>query len=163
MDQAVENQQRIKSDGGAAWVLHDLKIQFFMSECKALGLICKLITTPLWNLIEECSINIFDMNDRYLQLVNFLEEISEDKMMDFLLGKLYPFPDRPVKDDILFKALIAPSEHNSDCIVILCSILPAIGKLAKRLYHDHLPAGRFEAVPRDVRESARGSAKHNKY
>ena len=58
----------LEKDGGAPWVLHDLKEPFFVAGCKALGLICKVITTPLWNLIEDKSINIIDMNQRYLQL-----------------------------------------------------------------------------------------------
>ena len=35
------------------WVLHDLQVPFFLAGCKALGLICKLVTTPLWHLIEK--------------------------------------------------------------------------------------------------------------
>ena len=98
----------LKKDGGVPWVIHDLKVPFFMAECKALGVICKLITTPLWNLIEDPSINIIDMNHRYLQLVSFLKDISEDNVGDFLEGKLDPFPDRPIKKDVRFDALIEP-------------------------------------------------------
>ena len=40
----------LEKDGGVPWVLYDLKVPFFVAGCKALGLISKLITTPLWNL-----------------------------------------------------------------------------------------------------------------
>lgn len=152
----------LEKDGGASWVLHDLKVPFFMSGCKALGLICKLITTPLWHLLEDKSINIVDMNERYLQLVTFLRDIKDDRMEDFICGRIRPFPDVLVKEDVMFQALIADSKYDADCIVILSSVLPALAKLTQRLYHDHLPGGRYANPSQDLRRAARGTAKHNK-
>ena len=88
-----------------------------MAGCKALSLICKLITTSLWNLIVDKTINIIDMNERYLQLVTFLKD-SENIMEDFLTGKVHPLPDMAVKEDVMFEALKAESEYDTDFIVI---------------------------------------------
>lgn len=41
------------SNGLLQSVLHDLETPFFISGCKALGLISKYITTPLWRVIEN--------------------------------------------------------------------------------------------------------------
>lgn len=150
----------LEKDGGVPWVLHDLNITFFLSGCKALGLICKLITSPLWNLIEDPTIHILDMNDRYLQLVNFLADADVEKFMD---GQARPFPDVNVKVDALYHALTEPSQYDADCEVFLQSLLPAMAKLAKKLYHDHLPGGRYESASEEVRKLSKGTAKHNKY
>lgn len=53
-------------------ILHDLKIQEYLAGVKALGLISKLLTCPLWHLLEDKSVNILDMNEKYQQLVTFL-------------------------------------------------------------------------------------------
>lgn len=72
------------------WVLHGLKIQFLIAGCKALGRICKLITTLLWNLIERKDIHIMDMNKHYLELTTFLNDASQD-LDDFMFGRMLPF------------------------------------------------------------------------
>ena len=130
----------LEQDGGAPWVLHDLKVPFFLAGCKALGLVSKLITAPLWNLIEDPSIHILDMNNRYLQLVTFLKDMSNGKMEEFVAGKVRPFPDVGIKEDVMFKALIKEAEYDADCQVILANF-PALAKLTQKLYHDHLPGG----------------------
>ena len=43
-------------------VLQDLKTPQYLAGCKALGLILQLVTTPLWCLIEDKTIGIFQMN-----------------------------------------------------------------------------------------------------
>ena len=49
-------------------VLEDLKTPKFVAGFKALGLISCLITTPLWSMIEDKTINIVDMNGKYTEL-----------------------------------------------------------------------------------------------
>ena len=66
-----------EKDGSFQWVLHDLKIPFVIAGCKALRLVCNLITILLWNLIENHTINIIDKNAHYLQLVTFLRGMSD--------------------------------------------------------------------------------------
>jgi hypothetical protein len=50
---------------------NDLKIQEYLAGVKALGLISKLLTCPLWHLLEDKFVNILDMNEKYQQLVTF--------------------------------------------------------------------------------------------
>lgn len=52
-------------------VLHDIKVPLYMTEVKALGLVSRVVTIPLWCLLEDKSIHILDMNKHYLELVNF--------------------------------------------------------------------------------------------
>lgn len=144
----------LEQDGGAPWVLHDLKVPFFIAGCKALGLISKLITAPVWNLIEDPSFHILDMNNCYLQLVTFLKDISNGNLEIFVTGKVRPFPDAGVKEDVMFKALIKEAEYDADCQVILEAFFPALAKLTQKL---------FELSSKDVQHAAKGTAKHNKY
>jgi hypothetical protein len=44
-------------------ILHDLKIQEYLAGVKALGLISKLLTCPLWHLLEDKFVNILAPKD----------------------------------------------------------------------------------------------------
>ena len=63
----------------------------------------------------------------------------------------------------MFQELVNDSDVDADCEVILGSVLPALAKLTKKLFHDHLPGGRYQAAPEDVRNATTGTAKHNKF
>jgi len=53
-------------------ILHDLKTPEFVAGVKALALICKFVTCPLWHILEDKYVSIIDMNTKYLQLTNVL-------------------------------------------------------------------------------------------
>lgn len=53
--------------------LFDLQQPVFLAGVKALGLVSKLVTQPLWFLVESRDINILHMNVHYRKLVMFLE------------------------------------------------------------------------------------------
>ena len=50
-------------DAGAVYYLASL-IKKFLAGCKALGLINKLVTGPLWRVIDTKDVSILDMNTR---------------------------------------------------------------------------------------------------
>ena len=78
-------------------VLHDLTTPEFKAGLKALGLISKFVTTPLWGLIENQQMHVFEMASHYQQLVHFLEEAALNPQ-HFLAGKLLPFGNTtPIK------------------------------------------------------------------
>ncbi|KAH3729788.1 hypothetical protein DPMN_055766 [Dreissena polymorpha] len=58
-------------------LLIDLKTPEFVAGVKALGLISKLVTCPLWTVLEDEDISITDMNVKYLQRVTFLDDSSK--------------------------------------------------------------------------------------
>ena len=59
-------------------ILLDLKVEDFLAGAKALGLIEKLITTPLWRVTESTECHIMDMNSHYLKLKQFLTGTAKD-------------------------------------------------------------------------------------
>jgi hypothetical protein len=46
-----------------------------LAECRALGIIGKLICGPLWRILEDQSISFFEMNDYWQILVEKFEQI----------------------------------------------------------------------------------------
>ena len=69
-------------------VLHDLKVPAYLAGCKALGLVSFLVTVPLWQVIEDRSINIIDIGQQYQEVIDFLTRASES-IEDFITGKLF--------------------------------------------------------------------------
>ncbi|KAK3107478.1 hypothetical protein FSP39_015416 [Pinctada imbricata] len=152
----------LQNHGGNAWVLFDLNISFFIAGCKALGLICKFITTPLWNLIERKDTKILQMNAYYLQLTTLLGQTAVD--VDFMTGQSLPFgQNTQVKKDAIYDALIKQSDFDGDTATILGVILPALAKFSKKFFKDHLPGGKFEDPSEAIIAETSGTAKHNKF
>ena len=140
-------------------VLKDLKTPFFIAGCKALGLISKIITTPLWKVIESKNISISMMSERYLALLTFLND-SVENLEEFIKGELVLYNDIPVKKDQVYKYLVQSSEYDGDVVLILSVIIPALSKLIKRQYGDHLPGGKYEFINPECTASV---DKHNKF
>ena len=56
-------------------VLADAKENLYYAGCKALGLMNKFVTSPLWRILES-DIHIFGMNEHYTKLLQFLQRTS---------------------------------------------------------------------------------------
>ena len=107
-------------------MLHDLGQTFFISGLKALGLISKFVSTPLWVLLERKDVSILEMNTHYLSLRTFLQEAAADTSR-FMAGELLPFgEDVPIKKDHVYDALVKESSHDAEAAVILSVLLPAL-------------------------------------
>ena len=59
-------------------VLKDLKTPALIAGCRALGLIDKIITGPLWRKLEESSISVLEMGSTYCELKDKLDLWSSD-------------------------------------------------------------------------------------
>ena len=150
----------LEDDQSNQWVLHDLKQPYFIAGCKALGLVCKLVTTPLWRLLERKR-HIFDMNKKYLEMTTFLKDASTNAE-DFMCGQMKPFDDIPVKEDYWFHELIKPSVYDVDCITLLSIMLPALAKLAQERFKDQLPGGTYADPTEELTKETESVPLHNK-
>lgn len=76
----------------------DIKEKLYLAGSRALGLIPKLITSPLWRLLEEKG-HILDMNKHYYTLVVYLGRGAVDSVVveKFCRRKETLF-DTPVED-----------------------------------------------------------------
>lgn len=144
-------------------VYHDLQMPEYVAGCKTLGLISRLVTQPLWCLLEDKSVHIFDMNTFYQQLVDFLNAVPT-QMEVFMAGQLLPFGDRTtVHRDALFDHLLTPYEHDDKVAAVLMVVMPALAQLCQKLFVDHLSGGKWQNVTDASRLKASGSMKHNIY
>ena len=89
-------------------VYHDLQIPSFLSGCRALGLINKFVTGPLWRLFES-GIHILDMNKHYQKMCDLFLELSVDSSK-FISGDISFFDNVDIHKDATFYSLIEPSE-----------------------------------------------------
>ena len=84
----------------------DLKTIKFIAGVKALGLIYLLITSPLRTVLEDPNITITDINDKYFQLVTFLDDSSKN-VRNFMTGQLFTFgEDTYIEKGPIFDALM---------------------------------------------------------
>lgn len=85
-------------------VLEDVTNPINIAGSKALGLIDKHITGPLWRIIES-KIHVLDITHHYSKLKEFLERCGEGNISLFMTGEDIPFSsDFLKKDDIIIMA-----------------------------------------------------------
>ena len=76
-------------------VAADLAEPVYLAGCKALGLINKLLTGPLWHVLES-KMSILDMNEVYTSMRDQFKVWSEDAS-SFLEGQTALFDDTTIK------------------------------------------------------------------
>ena len=113
-------------------VREDLRSADYLAGCKALGLIGKLVTGPLWRLIGDKSIHMADFLKLIKQLISSLDSIDYNKISS---GEFLP-PESlnwTIKRDVVYNKL---ETRDSDPLVIekLKVIVPAITKLLQEQY-----------------------------
>lgn len=82
-----------------------------LAGCKALGLVNKVVTGPLWRILETSDITILETNEYFQMLITHLDLWSLDST-DVLSGNAVNFPDFPPSEDEIWKSLIASSEYD---------------------------------------------------
>ena len=144
-------------------VKHDLNITLHIAGCKALGLLNKFVTRPLWKLIEDKELHILDMSKYMQQLLTYLNKANEN-MDEFMTGKIIPFDDEAfVHKDEVYKCLIESSEYDNDVQMVLSVVIPAMTMLLKKHYAELLPGGSQSNATKEMYEAAKSVDKHNKY
>ena len=145
-------------------VFKDLNVPEYLAGCKALGLVSKLVTVPLWCQIEDSDTHIMDMDNIYHQVVEYIS-FSVENLDEFMSGKLIlPFAnENKTRNNEIFQCLILDWEHDHLVQVHLKVILPAMLAVAKKLFSDHLEGGKWKDVNNDLREKTAGVPKHNKF
>ncbi|WAQ99794.1 hypothetical protein MAR_024167 [Mya arenaria] len=124
-------------------VLHDLNIPEYLASVKAFGLISRLITAPLWSLLEDKIVQIYDMKEHYVELVIYLYEAVED--IDIFMRGEMPDLFQAVHTDVIYNFLIQEWDDDDLVAGYLNIILPALAECAK-MYTDHLPDGKLDKV-----------------
>ena len=117
-------------------VLNDAESDLSIAGCKALGLIDKHITAPLWRIMES-SIHILDVPNYYKILHTF---VQNDDITGFMTGENVPFPAVSIKKDDLWVALTLPSPLDPLVEQMLQACFKSIGLLLERVLANVHPA-----------------------
>ena len=121
-------------------VYSDIQVPEYLAGCRALGLINKVVTGPLWRVLESPDISITDMNDYYQVLVSCVDEWSLDASK-VLHDEAVLYPEFPPDADAVWESLITSSESDCTTQEILQIVFHAFSALLGRLLSDHLAGG----------------------
>ena len=141
-------------------VYSDIQVPEFLAGCRALGLVNKIVTGPLWRVLESSDISITEMNVFYQTLVSYIEEWSLDASK-LLCGEAVLFPDFPPSEDAVWHHLTTASESASTTQEILQIIFHAFSALLTRLLSDHLPGGVHDNPCAQLQEETKSVPKTN--
>ena len=74
----IENVHRSKANRQLIAVLEDLKNPVYMAGCRAVWLVDKVITGPLWRKLKESTISVLQMSNVYSEMKNKFDSWSND-------------------------------------------------------------------------------------
>ena len=133
-------------------VLADIGNKVYLAGFRALGLFNKLVSGPLFRLIEEEG-HIFALNEVWSKLKNALDDCC--RCADaFLEGKCL-LAGGKVSDDVVYRKLVAESgDAELDCLTRECLeiICCSCSVLVERQLADQLPGGKFHVPDEAVYE-----------
>ncbi len=143
-------------------LLSQIKKPVVAAGCKVLGLVSKLVSAPLWRLLEE-SHHIMEMNRHYQALVDFFARGIEDSSA-FLRGEDCPFTEELIDRDEVLQYLV--QQHGDDIEdltgPITKTIFTSLHRLLLRMTQDHLPGGRYDNVSPAEQVAMESVTPHNK-
>lgn len=131
-------------------VLHDLKNPLYIAACRALGLIDKIVTGPLWRKIQDSSVSVLDMGPVYCELLEKCDSWGVDAQC-FIEGSAVLETANKIHVDDVWKELIADDDKSSAATQELLQLLcKAFSITIHRLLFDHLPSGKFHSAVTDA-------------
>ena len=146
-------------------VNQDLDVKSYIAGCRALGLIDKFLTGPLWRLLVKVE-NVLDMNKYYQRIEELYSKISEDAT-DFLEGKIIFFDDFEaglMHRDHIFDSLMEPNEDYDQLTKqILETIFGSFSVITKRMLADHLKNGQLDTACDGLRNELESCPTTNVY
>ena len=125
-------------------ILSDLKVLQYIAGCRALGLVDKLVTGPLWCHLCLSDTSILDMSGVYTKMKERFEKWGEDAQ-PILDGSDHFLPQHE-KDDEVSKSLFISTENDAMVQELLQLIFKSFAATAQRLLMDHLPSGKYNEV-----------------
>ena len=126
-------------------VLSDLSVPKYNAGCKALGIIDKIVTGPLWRHLVHSGVTILEMSSTYSKMHALFEEWGQDAqcVIDREKGL---FDDHECKNDIVADKLFQPTSDDLMVQELLQLLFKSFALTAERLLSDHLQGGDYECV-----------------
>lgn len=137
-------------------ILSDLKQPVYISGCRALGLIEKMVTGPLWRKLEQSDVSVIDMGDYYTKMQAKFDFWSSDSQA-FIEGTACIDDEVPIHQDEVWNALVESDENNTMTLEALQIVFSSFCITTQRLLIDHLPGGihSSELIEPDVHEEVK--------
>ena len=141
-------------------VYWDLEVVAYRAGCRALGLIEKLITGPLWKILATEN-HILNMSKHYQKLTKFFKECSED-CSRFLRGESFCDPSFINRDETFVK-LMEPCSQEIELMTKQCLeiIFGGFEIVTERMLFDHTEKGKYGKENLQLREETQSVATTN--
>ena len=144
-------------------VQQDLNVDCFIAGCRALGLIDKFLTGPLWRLLIKVK-NVLDLNKYYQKVEELCLQLSEDAT-EFLKGNIIFFNDFVgdlMNRDHIYDNLMVSSEDYDDLTKQILEIMfGSFAIITKRMLYDHLKGGKFDQPSHELIEELESCPNEN--
>ena len=126
-------------------VLSDLSVPKYIAGCKALGIIDKIVTGPLWRHLVHSGVTILEMSSTYSKMHALFEEWGQDApcVIDREKGL---FDDHECKNDIVADKLFQPTSDDLMVQELLQLLFKSFALTVERLLSDYLQGGDYECV-----------------
>ena len=140
----------------------DIKMKLYQACFRALGIFGKVTTGPLFQLIEDDSFHIFQLNDVWNEVVKQMEEFSKDAHL--LLKEHVVVPGGITVQDDVYKELFKETDDEEldslteHCLRILCC---SGAILLQHKLEDQLPGGKFYSPSAEIFPETKTTPKHN--
>ena len=128
----------------------DVVVPELLAGCRALGLFRKLVTGPLWRVLESRQTTVAAMSNVYQSVVDNLCDWSKDAS-SLLDGSAKCFSGAKVMMDAVFDALTAPDESDSLVLELLQLLCGTFHTFSSRLLADHLYGGVHSNLSEEAR------------
>ena len=138
----------------------DLCVPELIAGCKALGLIDKLVTGPLWRILEDSTISIVKMSDKYAEMERKFIAWSVDSSR-LLTGDENLYGDALVHHDEVLHQLLQPSGYDVIAQEVLQVIFTSFLCTTRRMLEDHLPGGKYSSPDETVQAETTSVPKTN--
>ena len=140
--------------------IRDIGQKIFPACFRALGIVGKLITSPLMRLIEDKEKHIFSLNDIWHFIITKLESFSSNATP--LMEGIEIILDGKVTKDEIYEELMKENEELDDlteeCLRVLCC---SCAILLKCQLKDQLPGGKYYKPNNEIMEETAGTPKEN--
>ena len=128
-----------------------------------LGLIDKLVTGPLWRILEDSTISTVKMSDKYAEMERKFIAWSVDSSTQcrLLTGDENLYGGALVHHDEVLHQLLQPSGYDVIAQEVLQVIFTSFLCTTRRMLEDHLPGGKYSSPDETVQAETTSVPKTN--
>ncbi|XP_052088201.1 uncharacterized protein LOC127725313 [Mytilus californianus] len=133
----------------------DLRILSFQAGARALGIVSKMVTGPMWRFMEENG-HVSELTPLYQQLYDAFKRLSTDAST-LMKGEEFIFGEETVQKDKVFDKLVSPSPQLDNLTQQILELLFSSFKVVcSRQLKDHIEGGKYATgwSPELLEESA---------